>query len=462
MNAQRTIGFIVLITAVAASVSCHRVRPEAPPTSEFEPPIPSPVSYLAGNVTFRIPDLERKINRALGPVLIGEETFQGKKGEAWHLRVERTGPVQIHYANRKVSFSAPLQVWYSNPIGLRKQRKPHLLCALAVNFASPIAISSNWRLSTHSRFEQYNWIERPTVRLLGIKISVTKLAEKILEKRRTDIETAIDKAVHSELRLDKEVAHIWRDMQKPLRISQKPEEIWIIPKPFSVSAAPVFGNTQRLTVPLQIAFRIDTKMGSQPALTNLERLPRLLKRTKMPSSSRLEVLAFIPFSDANRVLMHALNEQKIDLAGGQIKIKNATVYGGGQSLIMKTEVTGAVNGTLYFHGQPAYDTLTNTLQIKNVDFDVETKEHLFATADWLLHDNLRDTIQTALVVPLRQHISQLPEKIETAFARSGAGHSTHLDIDAFRLVPQRFVVRPDGVQMLIKIESKVAVKVRKL
>lgn len=462
VNTQRITGLFFIIAALAVSVSCHRVRPKPPVPQDFEPAIPDPISYVAGDITFKISDLEKKINKSLGVVLVPEETFEGKKGEAWHLRVERTGPVHIKYANRQVSFSAPLQVWYTNPIGLKKNRKRRPLCALSVNFVSPLGISSNWRLTTRSRFEDYKWIEQPTVKLLGVKIGVTKLAESILNKRKGEIEAAIDKAVHGELRLDKHVSKVWRDIQKPLRIAKKPEEIWIIPKPFSVAAAPVYGNKKQITVPLQIAFRVDTKIGPKPDSIELERLPRLLKRATTPETARLQVRAFIPYDDINRVLANALTKQKLQLIGGKIKIKDAEVYGSGRSLIMKTEVAGAVNGTLYFHGQPVYDTLTNTLRIKYLDFDVDTKERLFATADWLLHDNLRDTLQSVVVVPLRHQIDEIPEKIEMAFARGKAGQKTDLNIDAFRLVPERLVVRPEGVQVLIKVDSKVAVKVKKL
>ncbi|WP_460977735.1 DUF4403 family protein [Spirosoma knui] len=462
MNTQRTIGFLFIAAALAISVGCHRVRPEAPFTADFDPAIPDPVSYLAGSITFKIPELERKINRALKPVLVSEETFKGKKGEAWRLRVERTGPVQIQYASGRVTFSAPLQVWYSNPIGLRKHRKRRPLCALAVDFASPLTIAPNWRLATRSRFENYRWIERPTIRLMGIKVGITKLAETLLDKRRADIEAAIDNAVHSELRLDRYVGRVWRDIQKPLRISKKPEEVWIIPRPFSIAAAPVSGNSRRITVPLQIAFKVDTRIGPKPDSLVLERLPRLLRRAKLPEASRLQVLARIPYTDLNRVLDRTIQNQKINLAGGNIKVGKIKVYGGGRSLFVKMDVGGAINGTLYFHGEPGYDTLTNTLRVQNLDFDVDTKEHLFATADWLLHDHLRDTLQSVMVVPLHHEISEIPNKIETAFTRAKAGQKTALDIDAFRMVPQRLVVRPEGIEVLIKVESKVAVMVKKL
>lgn len=429
---------------------------------DFESPIADPVSFVAADVTFNIRDLERRINEVLNPVLVRKEMFEGKKGEAWRLRVERTGPVKICYVNRRVSVSAPLQVWYSNPIGLRRDKKSRALCALSVNFASPLGVDSNWRLTTRVSLENYHWIQQPNGRLLGIQVGVKKLAENLLDKRRADIEHAIDGAVYDELRLDRQVSRIWRDMQKPLRISRTPEEIWLVPRPFSVAVAPVYGDARRITLHVQIAFRVDTRFGAMPVVERTERLPRLLRRNRLPDASRLEVLVRVPYADLNRVLARTLKQEKLNLAGGNIRINDVTVYGGGKSLTLKANVGGSVNGTLYFRGHPAYDTLNNTLRVKDVDFDVVTQENLLATADWLLHDHLRDTLQSALVVPLRYQIDTLPQKIEMAFARGKAGQKATLDVDAFRLMPQRIVVRPEGIEILIKVESKVDLAIRRL
>ncbi len=462
MNRPRAIGFLVCLATLIGAIACQRVTTKPPVSQNFEPPIADPVSFVAADVTFIIRDLERKINKSLNPVLVNEQTFEGKKGESWRLRVKRSGPVRIRYANRKVTFSAPLQVWYSNPIGLRRDKKSRLLCAVAVNFASPLGVNANWRLSTRVSLQNYRWIRKPAVRLFGLKISVKNLAEKLLHKRRADIEQAIDKAIHDELRLDREVSRIWRDMQKPLRISKNPDQIWLVPRPFSVAVAPVLGNARQITLPVQIAFRVDTRLGAMPVVNHTERLPPLLRRPRLPEAARLLVLVRVPYTDLNRVLDRTLKQQKLSLAGGNLHLKNVTVYGGGQSLILQADVGGAVNGTLYFRGQPTFDTLTNMLRVQHVDFDVVTKERLFASADWLLHDHLRDTLQSVLVVPLRYEVATLPEKIEKAFARSKAGQKTTLAVNAFRLVPQRIVIRPEGIEILIKVVSKVDLTVKHL
>ena len=351
---------------------------------------------------------------------------------------------------------------YSNPIGLRKQKKSRTLCELSVNFASPLSVGANWRLTTRSRLDNYKWIRKPAIRLLGIQINITGLAEKILKNRRAEIEKAIDQAVHDELKLDKEVAKVWRDLQKPLRISKSPGEVWLMPKPFSVAVAPVEGNAHELIIPLRIAFRVGTHIGTEPTLDKLEPLPRLMRRERVTDQSSLHVLSFVAYSDINRILHKTIVEKKPGLPGGRLRIEDAEVMGGGTSLIMKTKIKGLMNGTLYFRGQPHYDTLTNTLRIQQVDYDVETKETLLETADWLLHDNLRDTLQSALVIPLQKGITELPGKIEQAFARGGAGKKTALDIDSFRLVPRKIVIRPDGVQVLIHVDSKVKIAVQRI
>ncbi|CCH53353.1 hypothetical protein BN8_02443 [Fibrisoma limi BUZ 3] len=463
MGTQRTTGSLFILFFLALSIGCNRVRPKAPELGSFEPPITKTTSYLTGRITFDIADLERKINHCLKPVLLNQDTLDGGRGVRWRLRIERMGPVRIRYARQQVFVSAPLRVWLSNPIGFRKKKAiRRSLCALHVNFASPLAVSSNWRLSTRSKFVNYQWIERPKVRVLGVNIPVTKLADKVLTKRRADIEAALDSAVHEELRLDRFVRRIWLDIQKPLRISRKPEQFWIVPKPISVAVSRIEGNRRSITVPIQIGFEADTRLGEEPVVHRSGRLPRLQRKPYLPAVSSLRVLWFIPYSSLNKVLAQSINDQKFELLRGTLKLRNTTISGGGRALVLRTDVTGAVNGTLYFHGQPGYDTLTNTLRVKDVDYAVDTKESLLSTADWLLHDHLRDTLQNALIIPLKSQIVQFPQKIETAFEHGKAGLKSDLNIDAFRFVPQKIVIRPDGIQLLIKVESAVEVAVKKL
>lgn len=465
--------FLAGLTVLLLTDSCRKVKPRPPEAKGFDEAIPATASYLTGRITFEMADLERKINSELKPVLVTEDMLEGKKGEKWQLRVERSGPVRLRYSRGRVSFVAPLQVWVSNPLAYKRNKRkresnPNFigakqpLAALSVNFDTPLTVTDHWTLATKARFVDYQWLEKPKLRVLGVKIPIQNIAEKIIDARKQDIEAAIDQAVAGELHLEKEIRKIWRDIQRPLLVNKQPDSIWLVPSPTTVIAGPISGNNRAITLPLRIGFSTATRFGPRPQFTPSMKLPVLQKVAYLQPVSDLKVVLTITYEDINRILSKNLRGRKLDLAGGLLTVKSASVYGGQHSLILKTEVGGSVKGTLYFRGKPYFDTLRNTLQIRDVDFDVHTEERLLATADWLLHDKLRDTLQTALQVPLGRQLASIPHKIETAFERGKAGKKTDLAIDAFRLVPQRIAIRPEGVQILIDIQSKVTLQVKRL
>jgi hypothetical protein len=63
---------------------------------------------------------------------------------------------------------------------------------------------------------------------------------------------------------------------------------------------------------------------------------------------------------------------------------------------------------------------------------------------------------------LGDDIAALPQTIDKAFETGGPGKKTDLGIKTFRFIPQQIAIRPDGIQALIKVESKVGVKVKQL
>lgn len=463
MIPQRSIYLLLLFIVLGWATACQKVKPKAPTAEGFDPPIPQARSFLAGPITFQLKSLEDKINASLKTELVRPEMLKGQKGASFNLRVVRTGRIKIQYVNHKVTFSAPLEIWLDNPIRLKKDNHAkHAVCALSVDFQSPLQVAADWRLRTRVHFIKHTWIKQPQVRVLGITIPFMKLAEKAIQKNTPAIEKAIDEAVYEGLRLDKQIRPVWLDLQKPLILVKKPDSLWLVPTPFSVAVGDVEGNEKTLTVPIRVAFYTKTVVGPKPKVAFNYKLPRIIRDKHIKQVSDLRVMSFISYADINRILMKQLKGRKLALVGGLLTLNRTTVYGGQHAVIIRAEVGGAVNGTLYFRGRPAYDTLTNTILVKNIDFDVATGERLLATADWLLHDRLNDTIAKVLKFPIREQIDKLPSLIDRAFKKAKAAKKNDLDIITFQFVPQQIAIRPDGIHALLKVESTVAFKVKKL
>lgn len=461
MTTPHVLRLLLCLAVLLSLTQCRKTKPQPPKAEGFDPAIAPDTSYLAGPVTFPIRELQEKINQELDPVLVGKGSASGKKGGLLPFRVVRSGPVNIQYTDNQIRFSAPLGLFVSTPFSSEKKADEKPFCSLHVNFRSPLTVTPNWRLSSKVQFTNYEWIVEPEIRLLGKDISLTNFAKNILDKHQSLIESAIDSAVYKELRLDQMVMPIWRDIQKPLLID-KPYGLWLIPKPIAVEASPISGNQKSITTHLRIAVTTKTALQPNTPAYSEVKIPPLQKRDQLSQTSDLRLLSYIPYQDINRMLARHLEKEGKKLLLGTLTIKKATVYGGQKSLIVKTEVGGLLNGTLYLRGRPTFDTLTNTLSVKNLDFDAETVSEVSRFSSSLIHNGLIKVMESFLTISLGGEIEDIPKKISESFHQGGTGKKTALNIQSFRFIPQKIAIRPEGIQALINVKSKVAVQVKQL
>lgn len=454
------IRFLTGLATVLLMAQCQPSKPEAPKAEGFDPPIPPTISYVAGPITFPLQALKDKINQALDPVLIGKETSDGKVKGIVSFRVKRMGSVRVQYVDQQVLLSAPLQMWLTKPFSKDTTPPDRPFCAMEVNFKTPISVTSNWRIASRTTFSDYTWIRKPEMRLLGANISLTNLVQRVLDKHKADIEQAIDSAVYEKLRLDQMVAPTWRDLQKPMLIDKK-YGLWLVPNPISVAAGKVGGNEKQLTVPLRIAFETSTKLKPETPEYVRTPLPLLQKRDQVSLVSSLYLMNFIPYADINRMLAITVNKQDKKMVMGSLTLKKASVYGAQHALIVKADVEGLFDGTVYLKGRPVFDTLTNTLKVDSLDFDGESGSILSKKAGALWHDSLRKLLEELITIKLGDDIAKLPNKINQAFEK-GPGKKTDMGIKTFRFVPQKIAIRPDGIQALIHVKSTIALRVEKL
>jgi hypothetical protein len=459
MKKQRIIWLLICSTTLL-TIGCKKVKPDAPKAEGFDTPITPDLSYVAGPVSFELRALEHKISQALDPVLLGKVSDLGNFKPFPELTVVRSGPVQLHYKSQQVSISAPIDIFLKSPFQIGRRKKPKPFCSLQVNFKSPLEVSPAWRLQTNVTFADYTWINRPKIRIIGKNIYLTDLVQKVLKKLQPKIETAIDSAVYKNLRLDQMVAPIWADLQSPLLLN-KQYGLWLLPKPISVAAGQVYGDTGRISVPLRMAFETRTEMKPQKPEIVKTLLPRLQKRPDLPQTSELHVTSFLPFKDINQMLALTLHREPVKLAKGMLTLKGASVYSGQRTVIVKTDVSGLVKGALYLRGRPTFDTQTNTLRFDQLVLDAQTEDVLLNNNE-LVQSALEPFLSGLLTFPLGDEIHKLPQIITKAYEKSGAGKKTDLDIKSFDFKPRRIAVLADGVQILIDVTAKIDVRVDQL
>ena len=98
--------------------------------------------------------------------------------------------------------------------------------------------------------------------------------------------------------------------------------------------------------------------------------------------------ALLNYDSLSTIMNRQLVNKEFDFKKGPVKkkfiIKDCKLYGeGNEKLIIKVDFGGTDEGTFYLTGKPAYDKATRVLDIKDIDFDIKSKDALLKTAEWL-------------------------------------------------------------------------------
>ena len=98
--------------------------------------------------------------------------------------------------------------------------------------------------------------------------------------------------------------------------------------------------------------------------------------------------AVMNYDSLSDLLTRQLYQKRIDLdrLGKYIIIERCEIYGtGNEKLIIKLEFSGSDKGSMYLTGRPYLDRQKNEIQIKDIDYDIRTKDMLIKTAKWLFN-----------------------------------------------------------------------------
>lgn len=98
--------------------------------------------------------------------------------------------------------------------------------------------------------------------------------------------------------------------------------------------------------------------------------------------------AVLNYDSLSRIMNQQLVNKEFDLNKGPVKkkfiIKDCKLMGeGNERLIIKVNFSGTNDGTFYLTGKPVYDKNTRILEVRDIDFDIKSKNALLKTAEWL-------------------------------------------------------------------------------
>lgn len=451
---------LIISSFVAFLMGCKVKNVDAPkPTVSQAKYTPRPLSNINLPISIQIIDLENSLNKQFNGVLYNDESFENNNNDNLILKVSKIGNIKISSISDKINISVPLEIYakgrikkdffsmFDQNVGIDQSKDA--LFRITVNISSKITVDQNWNIITKSELA-FQWKERPYIELGPVKLPIGSLIESVVNSQIKKINEQLDSEISRLVKIKPYAEQYWTLIQKPIILSDVIKSYLLI-RPEIISISSIKSDNKRIQFYLGMKSDLSIQSGDAPAVNTIKPLPKLQTQQKSDSLFNLYVGAAMTFKDATEIARKEYAGKTLNFENGKqiVSINDIEIYNSGDKLGMKLDINGIVKdglfkkkfkGVVYAQGSPVYDEKTQTLFVKDFDFDVKSKDVLIGTAEWLFKGTFRKQIENSLKYPLSAELER---------AKNSAQKSLDdLKFDKFKLQGKIEKFEPFGVQII--------------
>jgi hypothetical protein len=195
----------------------------------------------------------------------------------------------------------------------------------------------------------------------------------------------------------------------------------------------------------------------------------VLTNTNNPGGFNIYLEAALQYDSLSNVLNNYLVNKQFDVGEGIFKkhivIQHTAVSGDEQgNMNIKVEFTGSFDGIAYFVGKPSYNAEKKTIEVQDLDYDLQTKNLLLKTAKWLFNKKIVNELKSYTSFDLSQYYDTASTTLNDWLNREwtkgikGSGSVTDLKLTSVYALPQHLLIRSNCVGKLNILVSDLNLK----
>jgi Domain of unknown function (DUF4403) len=395
-----------------------------------------PISTFHIPITFPIVQLEQFLNQKIKGQFF-ETSLSPTKNEKDQVKVEmsRLSRIEISSGKGELICRVPLHVKAtiikSRLNFITKGIEP-VETDLILELRTPADLDKNWQLVTKFDLTGIKWVNPPVVKLAGIPINLQVKLDEYLKLNKDKLTVLLDNEINKAVSLEKTVSKIWLDLQKPMVVVKKPPKAYIrfvchdISGDFKISGSDLVCFT---TIKAQVAMVTETNIKAEVVA-----LPPFKPVKQNSDLTDAYVYAIAEFDELNDELGAKLNGKIFRANQYSITIKEVRTYASDSGLTVLMKAKGDIDATLTATVNPRFDSVSQSFEMENFQFHVVSDNVLLNMGNAMLHDEVRDTVQTYLAVSMDTLIRKVPALIEGAISKGKTGKSINVEISEFNIL----------------------------
>ena len=448
--------FLIIGSLTCLLVACKTTQQPAKPPEQYSAlPPENKISIINIPVRIALPELEKSLNTQLSGLLYEDKDI---KDDQMMIRAEKREDIKIGVNGQNLSYRVPLKLWIRYDIGVTEVEANG---DIALKLKTGYTIKEDWSLQTTTEIESYEWLQQPKLKLVGMNLPIGFIADLVLKNSKKTLTKAIDNAVSAQFNLRDEIKKVWEQMFDPQLIA--PEyNTWLLVNPQNIGMTQLVTKGDTLAGTIFVQTRPEVRIGEKPARPNATPLPSFKYSTASQDDFTLTVRTDVPYKEAERLAKAQLKGQTFTEGKRAVKIEDIELYGQGNQLIVNTKLSGSYNGSVYLTGKPIYNPNKNTIDIKDLNFTLETRNFLYKSAAWLLKGSLRNQIEKNMDFLLDYNLKELKNQLQTQLQDYKITNSIFLTGQLNELTIQDAFLAPESIRVEVALKGRLNVQVNGL
>lgn len=407
--------FLLVSFAVLSITSCKSIKVTRPEEAYVTPDYTPKPSVI--NVPFYLDmmDIQNMVNKKISGLIYEDNSLENNNNDNMMVKAWKKEDFTIKYENNQLVYRIPLKLWIKagwkvSKLGFTLSDYRELNAEIALKFKTAFYLNKDWSVTTFTTTDGFEWISSPVIKIGPVDVPITAIANTILNKNKGTIGNEIDKAIKQNLSMRKYIQDIWVNMQKPVKLNDE-YNLWLKLNPQEITSTPVFSQNNKIKISLGIKSIVESYMGDEPkTLPNLG-LPDYKLVKTLDNSFSINLMSDISYKSIDTLAKQYLKGKTFSQDKKSVTVVDVKVYGSNNKMIIGTTLSGSINGVIYFTGNPVFDSATSSIKVNEIDFDLETKNALLKTANWLLHNKIKKTIEQNLIFPIGDKLEESKKMI---------------------------------------------------
>lgn len=361
-------------------------------------------SFVNMPLEISLKEIENQLNKTLNGQIYDDSNLDDDKTE---MKITKTAPIRLIEKNGKIQTILPMKIWSrfkygTDFLGLNDTREINLNGTITL--ISDVKLS-NWKMSTTSKIDDFEWSESPSIVVAGENVPITYIITPTLSIFKSKIAKKIDEAIENSCDFKPYVLDVLEKMSTPF-ITSEQYQSWFKLIPIEVYVTDAVLGKNQINMDLGLKCNMQTMVGLKPKNSFDREAVQFKSVAKIPEKLTANIAAISTYESASRIISANFKGKEFAAGSRKIVVQNVALWQKDSKIIIALDMTGSINGTIYLSGSPNYNAVTKEIYFEQMDYVLNTKGMLTRTANWLLQGVILKKIQENCRYSIKENLEE--------------------------------------------------------